>query len=63
MATKRRKPSIRKPKPATTTRRPCMTCRSEFKSTGPGNRMCDACRREATYDPHFVYGDRSPVET
>ncbi len=24
--------------------RPCLTCRREFLSSGPGNRMCDLCR-------------------
>jgi len=26
------------------TLRPCLCCRQPFESSGPGNRMCDACR-------------------
>ncbi|MDF1720537.1 MAG: hypothetical protein P1U65_07680 [Minwuia sp.] len=34
-------------------RRPCITCRTPFPSAGPGNRMCDGCRSQATAE-HVV---------
>lgn len=27
--------------------RPCLSCRDHFKSTGPGNRLCPSCTRDA----------------
>ncbi|PIE09050.1 MAG: hypothetical protein CSA73_00550 [Rhodobacterales bacterium] len=29
-------------------RRPCITCGKPFMSEGPGNRMCDKCRANAS---------------
>jgi hypothetical protein len=26
---------------------PCLCCRAQFKSTGPANRLCPSCRRDA----------------
>lgn len=30
--------------------RPCITCSEEFRSDGPHNRMCNACRTRAADD-------------
>lgn len=30
--------------------RPCLTCSQPFLSTGPGHRMCTACRSASLYE-------------
>lgn len=38
-----------------TTRRPCLRCRREFDSVGPGNRLCEPCRvKSADASPYAV---------
>ena len=34
--------------PKLTTRRPCLCCRKDFGSEGPGNRLCIDCRLKAS---------------
>ena len=45
---------VRSPSPR---RRPCLTCGQAFRSAGPHNRMCDACREEHAGEPeeHAVH--------
>lgn len=33
--------------PVETTRRPCLRCRRDFDSHGPGNRLCEPCRTKS----------------
>ncbi len=42
------------------TERSCMTCRKNFGSEGPHNRMCDPCRRTAA---RAVASVQRPTET
>jgi len=32
----------------------CMTCKNEFRSLGPHNRMCDKCRTRQSADPVYT---------